>query len=130
MQVEVVMQPMPEQHGGAPGRPPHEPSPRERPDESVLEGVGVRVSAIDARLGRRLGLEQGQGVVITSVDRGSPAAEAGLKVGDVILVLGTTRVTGVGQLRTLLGNVEPGELISLVVLSDGETRFVDLRRGR
>ena len=50
---------------------------------SVLSGVSVE--DLDAQSSKELGLPaNAQGVVVTNVDPASPAAEAGLRRGDVI----------------------------------------------
>lgn len=52
----------------------------------VLRGfLGVRPVEVPDRLARRLDLDRGRGVLVTTVDANSPADEAGLERGDVIL---------------------------------------------
>lgn len=60
-------------------------APQARPDAPEA-WLGLRVDEADREeIQRRFGLERGQeGVVVTGVDPGSPAAEAGLREGDVI----------------------------------------------
>ncbi|WP_428304727.1 S1C family serine protease [Lacipirellula sp.] len=52
----------------------------------VLRGfLGVSPNEVTDDIARELGLERGEGVLVTSVDRNTPAAEAGLRPFDVIL---------------------------------------------
>jgi serine protease Do len=52
----------------------------------VLRGfLGVRPEEVPDRQARRLGLERGEGVLVTEVDPNTPADDAGLEPGDVIL---------------------------------------------
>jgi predicted metalloprotease with PDZ domain len=46
---------------------------------------GLTVQNVTPEIAQTLGLKQAQGVVITAVERGSPADDAGLRRGDVIL---------------------------------------------
>jgi predicted metalloprotease with PDZ domain len=46
---------------------------------------GLTVQNVTAEIAQRRGLKQAQGVVITAVERRSPADDAGLRRGDVIL---------------------------------------------
>ena len=64
------------------------------------------------------------GVRVTAVRRGSPAEQAGLKTGDVILRLGKTKVTDPLQLQAvLLNDYRPGDAAELEVLR-GKTSHV------
>ncbi len=52
------------------------------------EELGLTVQSISPQYAEKLGLESAEGVVVTSVKAGSPAHEAGLRSGDVILKMG------------------------------------------
>lgn len=78
----------------------------------------------------RLGLtivEADGGALVTTVSDGSGAQEAGIRVGDVIQSINGTDLTSndvpsVQQLRDILGEVEPGATVVLVVERAGQTR--------
>ena len=55
------------------------------------------------------------GVVVTGVAPGSPAAEAGLRPGDVILEIGRDRVKDPAALRKRLGDVDDDASVRLRV---------------
>ncbi|MBK7405632.1 MAG: trypsin-like peptidase domain-containing protein [Phycisphaerales bacterium] len=63
----------------------------------------------------------GFGVQIDAVSVGGPAADAGLKDGDVITAIDGQVVTGIGVLRSLISSVKPGDGILLSVWRNGET---------
>ena len=48
--------------------------------------LGARLQPVDGDIANGLGLERPTGVLVTSIYDKGPAAEAGLKRGDVILV--------------------------------------------
>lgn len=63
---------------------------------------------------------RGPGALITSVAEGSPAAEAGLQVGDRILAVDGKTVDATNTLATLLGAYQPGDTVTLRVARPGE----------
>lgn len=85
-------------------------------------GVAGQRTAIPRRLVRRLDLKQEFGVMVLEVAAGSPAARAGLAVGDVVLSLGGRPVTGVDDLLKLLTGDQVGRAVVISVLRGGELR--------
>ena len=75
--------------------------------------VGIGVTIEDA--------EDGRGVLVSSVVDGSPAQEAGLAVGDVILTADGTALTDTAQARNVMRGL-PGQTVALTVhRASGET---------
>ncbi|MFZ4720293.1 MAG: M50 family metallopeptidase [Ilumatobacteraceae bacterium] len=68
--------------------------------------------------------ETGQ-VKVFSVVENSPAAQAGLEPGDVVLSVDGTAVTNSAQFRTTLSSTAPGTTVALQVLRDGTTFETD-----
>jgi serine protease Do len=73
-----------------------------------------------------LDLEDTEGVLITTVEPGSPAEEAGLRRGDVILEVNQEAVSDVGEFATALKGSEKGAL--LLVRRGNAEIFVPLKR--
>jgi S1-C subfamily serine protease len=71
---------------------------------------------IARRLVRHLGLPAESGVAVTGVEAGSPASAAGLREGDVIVILDDHRVADIDDLQRLLGRAELGSTLRLTVL--------------
>ncbi len=87
---------------------------------------GLSVAPLDDRMREKLDLGKGQsGVVITRINPGSPAAEAGLRPGDVILEVNRTKVDSVAELKKLYAGAKGNKL--LLVQRGGATMFVVLR---
>ena len=129
-QVRVTLGAMPSEPSVAGGPQPESVMGNKRSSDTAIPGVGVRVSDNTPKLRKRLSLPTKDGVVVTGVDAGSPAAEAGLEIGDVVLVVGTTKVTSVEDFQRAVQRVAAGELVSMVLLRAGETRFFDFRKAR
>jgi S1-C subfamily serine protease len=61
-------------------------------------GIAAQCAAIPRRHAVAAGLDQDAGVLVTSIEAGSPAALAGLLEGDVIVAAGERRTTGADDL--------------------------------
>jgi S1-C subfamily serine protease len=61
-------------------------------------------------------------VLVLSVESGSPASQAGLMKGDIIVAFGETQITGVDNLHRVLTAERIGVPISMTVLRGGERR--------
>ncbi len=99
----------------------------------VREGKPVEVSATLAATSRPkkagsrvyLGLElgapkEGEGVVVSQVAPNSPAANAGLKPGDLVVKIDGGEFRRAGRLTDLLGGKRPGDTLLVTVHRDGK----------
>lgn len=89
--------------------------------------LGVNVGDIDAKRAAELGLDEAAGAEIQSIVPDSPAAEAGLVEGDVILKYQGTRIEGVRQLTRMVRETPAGRITNLQVYSGGGTRMVQVK---
>jgi len=85
-------------------------------------GVAGQNVTLGKASARRHGLAVGNGVLVQSVEGGSPAGHAGLISGDIIVALGGERVAGVDDLHRLLLADRIGAPATLAVLRRGERR--------
>lgn len=69
------------------------------------------------------GGEAMQGAYVGSVKAGSPADEAGMRIGDVITAIGETTVRSAEDLSAALGKLKPGK-VSLTIQRGSGTRTV------
>jgi S1-C subfamily serine protease len=79
-------------------------------------GVEAQSTPLHRRLVRFYDLPQESGVVVVSVEEGSPAQRTGLREGDVIVSLDGKPVAGVDDLHRLLTDARVGVSSSLTVL--------------
>ena len=84
--------------------------------------LGVNVQELSSQLADYFGVDDG--VLVTSVDEESAAAEAGLQAGDVITSVDGRSVDDINNLRRRLSVVDPGEEVSIGVTRSG--RELDL----
>jgi serine protease Do len=87
--------------------------------------LGFTVLTIDADRARALGLPAG-GAVVNSVGINSPAHEAGLKPGDVIVRVNNRAIVDANDAVTAFGSVLVGEMYSIDVLRKNEELHLTL----
>ncbi len=80
--------------------------------------LGVRIQELDAGLAAEFGEERGA-VLVSDVEAGSPAEDAGIQRGDVILELNGTSVESSAYFRNTISSLDPGSEVSLLVSRDG-----------
>jgi serine protease Do len=76
---------------------------------------GLHLQVLTAQLVRALGARPAPGVLISDVDRGSPAEEAGLRRGMIIYQVGGYNIGSPAQIEDLLKDVRPGNAADFVI---------------
>ncbi|MFP4223925.1 MAG: trypsin-like peptidase domain-containing protein [Phycisphaeraceae bacterium] len=90
--------------------------------------IGVGIQTLDPTMAATYDFE-GQGVLVTSIVEGSPAAESELQTGDIITEVDGEPVETADDLRFRIARMEPGTQIEVTVVRNGETEAVDLTLG-
>jgi S1-C subfamily serine protease len=85
-------------------------------------GVAGQNNSIPRRLVREHKLPNEQGVTITAVSEGTPAEEAGLHAGDLIVDFAGEPVSSIDDLHRLLTEERIGEVVPVRVLRRSELR--------
>jgi serine protease Do len=99
----------------------------DKSDKAESTRIGVRVDTLDDELRARLDLSGKQkGAVIVQVQPGSPAAEAGLAPGDVVVDVNGKVIGDRDAFVAAVDKVASGKLIKMLVLRQGSTTFVAL----
>ena len=83
--------------------------------------LGLVPQEISADLQKALGLTQKEGVIISSVQRDTPADRAGLKRYDVIVEYNGKTVQSEDQFRRYVAETPPGDKVRLKVIREQET---------
>ena len=82
-----------------------------------------------AYLGVEIGDAQGGGAQIGAVRAGSPAADAGLQVGDVVVKAGGDAIADGDALRKAVADRQPGDELQLELKRNGDTTTVTVTLG-
>ncbi len=75
--------------------------------------IGVDLLRVTAALALRYGLSVNQGALITRVSRNTPAFQAGLRAGDVIVRFDGTQITSDSQLKRAILQREVGDTVQV-----------------
>ncbi len=121
----------------APPAPAPPAAPRARAVSNVFTAtaagpstyVGVYLAEIDGDRAKALKLREERGVEVTKVEEDSPAAKAGLKVGDVILDYNGQRVEGIEQFRRFVRETPAGREVKVGLMREGKAQNVMVRVG-
>ncbi len=89
--------------------------------------LGVQPVALTAQIVEQFGLAADRGVLVRGVADRSPAADAGIIRGDVLIEVDGEPVDTVPDLQGALRRAGPDATVELTVISDGEERTVDTR---
>lgn len=95
--------------------------------QQVEQDLGLVVQEINPQMQRRLGIQDSQGVIITSVESGSIAEEAGLRPGDIILEINKKQVKNLDDYRKGIDSIKSGQTVLLLVKRDKNTLYVALK---
>ena len=92
-------------------------------------GVSTQPVRLPEPVRQRLNLDQQTAVIVVEVLAESPAAAAGLTIGDVIVSLGATRIADPTDLKSALRPDRVGESITASVLRGGEPKDLTVTVG-
>jgi S1-C subfamily serine protease len=92
-------------------------------------GVGTQQVPLPAALTQKAALAQDAGLLVISVEPGSPAEAGGLLVGDILVAIGGQSLTDVEALRGQLGSDRLGQALAVKVLRGGEPRDLTVTVG-
>ncbi|MCU0610364.1 MAG: trypsin-like peptidase domain-containing protein [Candidatus Eisenbacteria bacterium] len=84
--------------------------------------TGIRVQEITRLLALSLGLDSQRGVLVSEVERGSPAAKAGLQPGDVIRRLNARPILSIEDARSALAGLLVNDTLQVVYEREGQQR--------
>ena len=105
-------------------------------DEEVVASVpekgelGMTVQKLTPQLAENLGLDKTDGVVVTAVEPGSAADEAGVRRGDVIVEVDRKPVRGVEEYRKAIAGSRKGRGVLFLVRRGESTLFLALKPQR
>ena len=83
-------------------------------------GVAAQARGLHPALVHALGLQKPTAVEVIEVAPNSPAAQAGLQAGDIIIAVNDTQVNTVDDIHRLLNRFEPGTRLDLSVIRGGQ----------
>lgn len=91
--------------------------------------LGVTIQPVTAELAEAFGLKGKNGALVAEVAAGSPAEEAGIQPGDVILEIDGRQVEDSDDLRLRVSKMAPGSQVTARVLRNSQEKKLEIRVG-
>jgi S1-C subfamily serine protease len=108
---------------------------RQIADEIIANGkvergyLGVASEPLTPRQAVSLGLPPTAGAIVTHVDPGTPAAQVGIRVGDVITKVNDQQIDQQHPLQSVLVKFRPAERVRLTMIRGGAAQTVEVTLG-
>jgi serine protease Do len=97
---------------------------------TIEEGLGLTVQELTPEIARSLGLSDTKGVVVSNVEEESPADEAGIRRGDVLLEVNQKKIANVRDYRAALGRAGGPESWLFLIRRGNNVLYVTLKPGK
>ena len=91
--------------------------------------LGVQIQNINKDLAESFGLKKAEGILVSEVQKDSPASSAGLQRDDIILRLNGEALEDVSDLRNRVALLPPDSKATLDILRDGREKKVQVTIG-
>jgi len=96
----------------------------------VVRGyLGVGIQDLNPKMAQAFELPDARGALVRSVQPDSPAADAGLEQGDVIIGIDGEKFDDSRDLRFGIAAEQPGTTLRLAVIRDGDERTIPVQLG-
>lgn len=92
-------------------------------EDDAVEKLGITVESMESDVARRMGYEDIEGVIVTEVDEGSAAWQAGIQPGQVITSINRRPVDSISSFKKAIRENE-GERILFLVTDGRVSRFI------
>ncbi|MFH1010468.1 MAG: PDZ domain-containing protein [bacterium] len=92
--------------------------------------LGVFLDDVSEKTASDYGAPSGQGALVSRVSSDSPAEEAGLRANDIIVKFAGTAVKNSDDLRKMLREKNPGDIVTLTLIRGGKERTIEVTLGK
>ena len=92
--------------------------------------LGIGIQSLNAELAEKLGVEEGQGVLVSDVFEGDPGFEAGLKPGDVITSVDGDTVRTPNDLSVKIASMLPSQEVRIALIRDSKSLTFNVILGK
>lgn len=127
--VEEVTTEITDAHGNTTTVPNSKTAPKAKPETKKNAWLGLRVQKVSPALRAQLGLPENQGALIDEVAAEGPAAEAGIKKGDLLLSIDEKAIGNAQDVKNALKDRKADEKASLATMRGGQKETVEVTLG-
>jgi serine protease Do len=99
-------------------------------EEKAQVELGMSVQEITPELARQLRLKESGGVIVSQVESGSPADEAGVQRGDIVQEINGQAIRGLSDYQAAIGKVKKDEVVRLLVKRGERNIYLAFRSNR
>ena len=89
--------------------------------------LGISMQAIDDKIAEDLKLSSRNGVYISEVSKSGAADEAGIKAGDILIAIDSTKITTPASVQEAVSRFSPGDEAVVTVIRDGKEKMFDVK---
>jgi len=89
--------------------------------------LGMRVEQLTPEMARDFGLSETSGIIVMEVVADSPASEAGVHPGDIILEIGQTPVRNLSHFNQKINTYKRGDTVLVLIKRKGATLYLTLK---
>ncbi|HWP81756.1 MAG TPA: trypsin-like peptidase domain-containing protein [Bacteroidota bacterium] len=92
--------------------------------------AGFEAQQVDGRIARYFGLSRAEGIIVSEIQRNSPAEKADLRVGDIILEANGQKITAEGDFIAVISDLKAGDSVNLKIYRERRTMNLTLKLER
>lgn len=91
--------------------------------------IGVQIQELTVELASSFGLDEPRGALVAAVEQGGPAAQAGVRAGDILLSVDGNKVESAADLARFVASTQPGATAAIEIWRQGETLQAKIQVG-
>ncbi len=91
--------------------------------------IGVQMQPVTKEIAEAIGLKEPKGALVAEAMKDSPAAKAGIRIGDTVVAVNGEPVSDTKDLARKIATLAPGKSVSLTLFRQGQERIVSLEVG-
>ena len=100
-------------------------------DGTVVRGwLGVQIQTVTEDIAASLNMSEARGALVAEPQTGGPAAEAGIRSGDVVLSVNDSSVEDTRDLARTIAGIEPGESVDVGIWRNGREMEIRVELGQ
>ncbi|MCK5164387.1 MAG: DegQ family serine endoprotease [Desulfobacula sp.] len=92
--------------------------------------MGVAIQNVTEQLAKYYGIKETKGVYVAKVYETNPADKAGIKVGDVIVMINDKKIESSRDLTLTIAGSSVGEKINVKLIRDGKEKMIKVKLGK